>query len=90
LITSQCRVHPYELTGANISFIKAGGSPHAPPETSVTIAHAQPTRPEEEDDWSPRAPYLSRAEPHQENIPGSTPANRPTSRIGFLTGSTHF
>jgi len=33
LIISQCRVHPYELTGAKINFIGAGGSPQAPPET---------------------------------------------------------
>jgi hypothetical protein len=33
LIISQCRVHPYELTGAKINFIGVGGSPHAPPET---------------------------------------------------------
>jgi len=63
LIIPRCRVHPYELTGAKINFIGSRGSPHAPPEHSDTVAHAQPTRPEEEDDWSSRAPYSSRAEP---------------------------
>ena len=33
LIISQCRVHPYELAGAKISFIRARGSPHAPTES---------------------------------------------------------
>jgi hypothetical protein len=63
LIIPLCRVHPYELTGAKFSFIGARGSRHALPETSVTIAHAQPTRPEVNDDGAIRAPYLSRIEP---------------------------
>jgi hypothetical protein len=41
LIIPQCRVHPYELTGAKISFIGARGSLHAPPEESAPVAHAQ-------------------------------------------------
>jgi hypothetical protein len=63
LIIPQCRFHPYELTGVKRSFIRARCSSHAPPEHSSTVAHAQPTRPEEEDDWSPCVPYSSQAEP---------------------------
>jgi len=40
LIIPQCRAHPYELTGANISLIGDGGSPHAPPEDSALFDHA--------------------------------------------------
>jgi hypothetical protein len=60
LIIPQCRAHPYELTGARISFIGARGSPHAPSNDSALFDHAQPTRPEVEDECRPRAPYLSR------------------------------
>ena len=60
LIIPRCRVHPYKLTGARISFIGVRGSPHAPPEDSATVDHAHPTRPEVDDDWSPRAPYQAK------------------------------
>jgi hypothetical protein len=55
LIIPRCRVHPYELTGAKISFIGARSIPHAPFETSVTVAHAPSGR--------RRAPYSSRDAP---------------------------
>jgi len=74
LIIPQCRFHPYELTGAKISFIGSRGSPHAPPEHSATVAHTRTTRPEEEDDWSPHAPYSSRAEPPK---PPLKPSRKP-------------
>jgi len=45
LIIPQCRAHPYELTGAKISLIGYGGSPHAPPEDSALFDHAQTMRP---------------------------------------------
>ena len=40
LIIPRCRVHPYELIGARISFIGARGSLHAPPEDSAIVDHA--------------------------------------------------
>ena len=104
MIIPPCRVHPYELTGAKLSFIGEGGRTHRvefyPPEDSAPVAHTHPTCPEEEDDWNPRVPYLSRLSylsrrqaellASQENIPGSTSANRSKSRIGFLIGSPYF
>jgi len=61
LIIPQCRAHPYELTGAKISFIGARGDPHAPPEIPVTVAQSHPRAPEVEDECRPRAPYSSRS-----------------------------
>ena len=60
LIIPPCRAHPYELTDARISFIGDGGSLHAPPESSVTVAQSHPRALEEEDECRPREPYLSR------------------------------
>ena len=62
LIIPQCRVPPYELTGAKNSLIGARGEQYAPPEDPVTIAHAQPFAPEVDDEFRPRVPYLSLAE----------------------------
>jgi len=40
LIIPQCRFHPYELTGAKISFIGSRGSPRVPPEHSALSPRA--------------------------------------------------
>jgi len=64
LIIPKRIAHPYELTAARISLIGDGGSPHAPSEDPETVAQSHPRAPEEEDEFRPRAPYLSRsAEP---------------------------
>ena len=60
-IIPPCRVHPYELTGAKISLIGAGGSIHAPLEYSALSPTRIPRAPEVEDECSIRAPYPRRA-----------------------------
>ncbi|KAL9397931.1 hypothetical protein Peur_006892 [Populus x canadensis] len=60
LIIPQCRSHPYELTGAKISLIRDGGSPHVPPEDSALLAQSQLRALEVEDECRPRVPYSSR------------------------------
>jgi hypothetical protein len=82
LIIPPCRSHPYELTAAKISSIGHRRDPHAPPEDPVTVAQSHPRAPEEEDEWRPRAPYLSllsRADPSRK--PSLQPRRRIFPRI---------